>query len=283
MALPKRTLGKTGATVTVLGLGGVCWNLLDDDAEAVKIVHRAIDLGITYLDTASGYKDSERKLGLALKDRDRDGLFVASKCIKRSGDDVKQEIAQSFEDLGVETIDLIQLHAVDQQEGLLIDTLKTDGALRVIEEYQKAGKIRFVGLTGHTYPANFVQMIGEYDFDTVLNPMGAPNRVWNDFSSTTIPAARAKGMGIIGMKVLAYGQIPAEHRALFMHYSMGLDIDVAIIGMDTVAQVEENVRIAEAFQPLTAQQERLVIDEAMLVAAGDKKKLFWLPEVRAAG
>jgi predicted aldo/keto reductase-like oxidoreductase len=218
-----------------------------------------------------------------LKDRDRDGLFVASKCIKRSGDDVKQEIAQSFEDLGVETIDLIQLHAVDQQEGLLIDTLKTDGALRVIEEYQKAGKIRFVGLTGHTYPANFVQMIGEYDFDTVLNPMGAPNRVWNDFSSTTIPAARAKGMGIIGMKVLAYGQIPAEHRALFMHYSMGLDIDVAIIGMDTVAQVEENVRIAEAFQPLTAQQERLVIDEAMLVAAGDKKKLFWLPEVRAAG
>jgi predicted aldo/keto reductase-like oxidoreductase len=64
---------------------------------------------------------------------------------------------------------------------------------------------------------------------------------------------------------------------------MGLDIDVAIIGMDTVAQVEENVRIAEAFQPLTAQQERLVIDEAMLVAAGDKKKLFWLPEVRAAG
>jgi aryl-alcohol dehydrogenase-like predicted oxidoreductase len=283
MALPKRTLGKTGATVTVLGLGGVCWNLLDDDAEAVKVVHRAIDLGITYLDTASGYKDSERKLGLALKDRDRDGLFVASKCIKRSGDDVKQEIAQSFEDLGVETIDLIQLHAVDQQEGLLIDTLKTDGALRVIEEYQKAGKIRFVGLTGHTYPANFVQMIGEYDFDTVLNPMGAPNRVWNDFSSTTIPAARAKGMGIIGMKVLAYGQIPAEHRALFMHYSMGLDIDVAIIGMDTVAQVEENVRIAEAFQPLTAQQERLVIDEAMLVAAGDKKKLFWLPEVRAAG
>jgi aryl-alcohol dehydrogenase-like predicted oxidoreductase len=283
MALPKRTLGKTGATVTALGLGGVCWNLLDNDAEAVKIVHRAIDLGITYLDTASGYKDSERKLGLALKERDRDGLFVATKCIKRSGDDVKQEIAQSFEDLGVETIDLIQLHAVDQQEGLLTDTLKTDGALRVIEEYQKAGKIRFVGLTGHTYPANFVQMIGEYDFDTVLNPMGAPNRVWNDFSSTTIPAARSKGMGIIGMKIMAYGQIPAEHRALFMHYSMGLDIDVAIIGMDTVAQVEENVRIAEAFEPLTAEQGRLVIDQAMVVAAGDKKKLFWLPEVRPAG
>ncbi len=282
MALPTRTLGKTGQTVTVLGLGGVCWNLLDDDAEAIKIVHRAIDLGITYLDTASGYKDCERKLGLALKERDRDSLFVTAKCIKRSGDDVKREIAKTFEDLGVETIDLMQLHAIDQHEGLLTDTLKSDGALRVIEEYQKAGKIRFVGLTGHTFPANFVQMIGEYDFDTVLNPMGAPNTVWNDFSSTTIPAARAKGMGIIGMKVMAYGQIPAEHRGLFMHYSMSLDIDVAIIGMDTLEQVEENVRLAEAFAPLTSQQERLVLDEAMKVAAGDKKKLFWLPEARAA-
>lgn len=282
MALPTRTLGKTGQTVTVLGLGGVCWNLLDDDAEAIKIVHRAIDLGITYLDTASGYKDCERKMGLALKGRDRDRLYVTAKCIKRSGDDVKHEIAKTFEDLGVETIDLMQLHAIDQHEGLLTDTLKSDGALRVIEEYQKAGKIRHVGLTGHTFPANFVQMIGEYDFDTVLNPMGAPNSVWNDFSSTTIPAARAKGMGIIGMKVMAYGQIPAEHRGLFLHYSMGLDIDVAIVGMDTIEQVEENVRLAEAFAPLTSEQERLVLDEAMTVAAGDKKKLFWLPEARAA-
>ncbi|HCL29265.1 MAG TPA: hypothetical protein DIC52_12615 [Candidatus Latescibacteria bacterium] len=110
-------LGKTGQTVTALGLGGVCWKLLDDDAAAVEVVHRAIDLGITYLDSASGYKDCERKLGLALKEWDRDNLFVAAKCIKRFGDEVKQEIAQSFEDLGVETIDLIQLHAIDQQEG----------------------------------------------------------------------------------------------------------------------------------------------------------------------
>jgi len=283
MPIPIRTLGKTGQTVSALGLGGVCWNLLDDDAEAIRIVHRAIDLGITYLDTASGYKDCERKLGLALKERDQDSLFVTAKCIKRSGDDVKQEIAKTFEDLGVETIDLMQLHAIDQQEGLLTDALKADGALRVIEEYQQAGKIRFVGLTGHTFPANLVQMIGEYDFDTVLNPMGAPNRVWNDFSTTTIPAARGKGMGIIGMKVMAYGQIPAEHRGLFLHYSMGLDIDVAIVGMDTIEQVEENVRLAEAFAPLSSEDERLLLDEAMKVAAGDKKTLFWLPEARAAG
>ncbi len=281
MPIPIRTLGSTGRKVTALGLGGVCWNLVEDDAIAAGVVHRAIDLGITYLDTASGYKESERKLGLALRDRDRESLFIATKCIKRSGDDVKREIAQSFEDLGVETIDLIQLHAIDQDE-TLSEVLGSDGALRVIEEYQKAGKILHVGLTGHTHPANFVQMIGEYDFDTVLNPMGAANRVWNDFSSTTIPAARGKGMGIIGMKVLAYGQVPAEHRQQFIHYSMGLDIDVAIVGMDTIEQVEENVRYAEAFAPLSAAEEVELFDRAMEVAAGDKKTLFWLPEARIA-
>lgn len=281
MALPVRTLGKTGQNVTALGLGGVCWNLVDEDDVAVRIVHRAIDLGITYLDTASGYKDSERKLGLALRDRDREGLFVATKCIKRSGDEVKQEIAQSFEDLGIDVIDLIQLHAIDQDESLA-EVLGDDGALRVIEEYQKAGKIRHVGLTGHTHPAQFVEMIGAYDFDTVLNPMGAANRVWNDFSTTTIPAARAKGMGIIGMKVMAYGQIPAEFRRQFLHYTMGLDIDVAIVGMDTVEQVEENVRLAEEFAPLTAAEEADLFDRALEVASGDKKKLFWLPESKMA-
>jgi hypothetical protein len=281
LPLPIRTLGSTGRQVTALGLGGVCWNLVEDDAIAAGVVHRAIDLGITYLDTASGYKESERKMGIALRDRDREPLFIATKCIKRSGDDVKREIAQSFEDLGVETIDLIQLHAIDQDEALS-EVLGTDGALRVIEEYQKAGKITHVGLTGHTHSANFVKMIGEYDFDTVLNPMGAVNRVWNDFSSTTIPAARGKGMGIIGMKVMAYNQIPADYRRQFLHYTMGLDIDVAIVGMDTIEQVEENVRLAESFAPLTSEEESDLMDRAVEVAAGDKTALFWLPESKMA-
>jgi uncharacterized protein len=281
LALPVRTLGNTGRQVTALGLGGVCWNLEDDDNVAVGVVHRAIDLGITYLDTASGYKDSERKLGLALRDRDRESLFVATKCIKRSGDDVKREIAQSFDDLGIEVIDLIQLHAIDQDEDLS-EVLADDGALRVIEEYRQAGKILNVGMTGHTHPAQFVKMMGAYDFDTVLNPMGAVNRVWNDFSSTTIPAARSRNMGIIGMKVMAYNQIPAEYRSQFLHYTMGLDIDVAIVGMDTIEQVEENVRIAEAFAPLTAGEESELFDRALEVASGDKKTLFWLPESRLA-
>jgi len=282
MAIPKRVLGKTGAEVTALGLGGVCWNLEEDDADAVRVVHRAIDLGITYIDTASGYKESERRLGLALKERDRESLFIATKVIKRSGDEARREVAESFERLQVDVIDLMQLHAIDQEDSPDA-VLQDDGMLRVIEEYRDAGKIRFVGMTGHTHPQSFVDMMERYPFDTVLNAMGPVNRVWNDFSQVTVPPAREQGMGVIAMKVMAYGQVPEEYRSLFIRYTLGQPIDVAIVGMDTVEQVEENVRAADDFVPLSADEERRVLDKALEIARGDKKTLWFLPEERVQG
>jgi aryl-alcohol dehydrogenase-like predicted oxidoreductase len=279
MAIPTRVLGKTGVEVTALGLGGVCWNLVEEDREAVEVVHRAIDRGISYLDTASSYKESERRLGLALKERDRERLFVATKCIKRSGDEVKREIAESFERLQLETIDLVQVHAMDQEENL-DEVLGSDGALRVIEEYRAAGKIRFVGLTGHTAPAQFERMVSEYDFDAILNPVGL-NRVWNDFIDTSMAAAEERGMGRVGMKVMAYGQVPVEDRPLYLRYAMSY-ADVAIVGMDTVEQVEENVQVAEAFAPLEPKQEEALLARALELIPKVRKELWWLPEERIA-
>ena len=281
MSIPKRMLGRTGVEVTALGLGGVCWNLVEDDRQAVAVVHRAIDLGITYLDTATGYKDSERRLGLALQERDRNKLFVATKCIKRSGDEARREIAASFERLQLEVIDLLQLHAIDQ-DGTLEEALRPDGIPRIIEEYRRAGKIRFVGLTGHTHPGNFTRMIQEYPFDAILNPAGPVNRVWNDFSQTSLAAARQQGMGTIGMKVMAYGQVPPQDKALYLRFAMGQDVDVAIVGMDTIAQVEENVRVAAAFVPLSAAEEQALLERALALVPGIKKELWWLPEQRLA-
>lgn len=276
MGIPRRVLGRTGVEVSALGLGGVCWNLVEKDREAVAVVHRAIDSGITYLDTASGYKESERRLGLALQDRDRDRLFVATKCLKRSGDELKREIAESFARLQVEVIDLMQLHAIDQ-DNTLAEVLKPDGALRVIEEYRQAGKIRFVGLTGHTYPVHFMRMIQEYEFDAILNPIGPVNREWNDFSQTSLAAARRLGMGTIGMKAMAYGQVPPEDRSLYLRFALSQPIDVVLVGMDTIAQVEENVRIAESFSPLSPEEERRVREQALTLVSKAKKELWWLP------
>lgn len=281
MPIPVRTLGRTGVRVTALGLGGVCWNLMEEDRQAVEVVHRAIDRGITYLDTASSYKESERRLGLALRDRDRDGLFVATKCLQRSGDALKREIEASFERLGLEVIDLMQMHAIDQADDLKA-AFGPDGAFRVIEEYRKAGKIRFVGLTGHTHPAVFPELIRDYEFDTVLNPLGAVNRVWNDFSATTLPAARAKNMGVVCMKVMAYGQPPAVDLPLYLRYALGQPVDVCIVGMDTVEQVEANVAVAEKFSPLSEDEEKYLLGRALDLVPKARKQLFWLPERRAA-
>ena len=175
----------------------------------------------------------------------------------------------------------MQLHAIDEEENL-DEVLGNDGALRVIEEYQAAGKIRFVGLTGHTAPAQFERMLGEYDFDTVLNPAGPVNRVWNDFIGTSMAAARRLGMGVVAMKVMAYGQVPPEDRPDYLRYTMGQDVDVAIVGMDTVEQVEENVRVAEAFAPLETQQERALLERALALVPEARKDLWWLPQERIA-
>lgn len=279
MPIPKRKLGSTGEEVAALGLGGVCWCLAETDVAAVEVVHRAIDRGIDYIDTASGYRDSERRLGLALQDRDRSKLFVATKCVKRRGDEARRELEQSFERLQLEVIDLVQLHAIDQEESL-DQVLQSDGMLRLIEEYRDAGKVRFVGLTGHTHPARFTRMLNEYDFDTILNPAGPVNAVWNDFTRTSLAAARARGMGTIGMKVMAYGQAPAADRARYVQYAMGQNVDVAIVGMDSVEQVEANVAAAEAFAPLAEAEERALLRRALELVPQVKKELWWLPEER---
>ncbi|MGB1719351.1 MAG: hypothetical protein ACPHO6_14385, partial [Candidatus Latescibacterota bacterium] len=170
--------------------------------------------------------------------------------------------------------------AIDEEENL-DEVLGPDGALRVIEAYRAAGKIRFVGLTGHTAPAQFQRMVGEYDFDTILNPAGPVNVVWNDFVSTSIAAARQRGMGVIGMKVMAVGQVPATDRALHLRYAMSQS-DVAIVGMDTVEHVEDHVRVAEHYAPLDADEERTVMARALELVPAVKKKLWWLPEQRVA-
>ncbi len=279
MPIPKRVLGRTGVEVTALGLGGVCWNLATDQAAAIEVVHRAIDRGITYIDTASSYKDSERLLGLALAERDRRNLFIATKCVKRRGDEARRELDESFARLRLDVIDLVQLHALDQEESLA-DVLAPDGMLRLIEAYRAAGHIRFVGLTGHARPARCVQFMQEYAFDTILNPCGPVNAVWNDFTRSSLPAARARGMGVIGMKVMAYGQVPAADRAAYLRYAMSRDVDVAIVGMDTVAQVEENVAVAEAGVAPGPEEERQLLQRALALVSQQRPQLWWLPEER---
>ena len=283
MTLPTRTLGRTGETVTALGLGGVCWNLADEDAEAVAVVHRAIDLGITYLDTASKYKDSERRLGLALKDRDRDGLFLATKCMERSGEAVRQEIAASFEHLGVEQIDLMQLHAIDEA-GTLEEVLRPDGALRVIEEYRRQGRDplrrphgphpsrplrghdRRVRLRHRPQPPGRRQP--RLERLLLHHHPRRPRPRHGDHGHEGDGLRPGAGGGPGAVPALRHGARSRRGRRRHGHGGAGGGERVPGRGFPRRSPVPRRHGL---------------FDVAGQVAAGDKGKLFWLPETRAAG
>ncbi len=257
-ALPMRTLGATGCRVSVLSLGGVKYNKRSD-RHAAGVVSRALDLGVNFIDTAHSYEDSERKIGLVLRDR-RDGVFVATKTERRDRDGARREIEESFRRLQTDRIDLVQVHdlATEQQ---LAQATGPDGALRAMEEFVEAGRVRFIGVTGHRYPELLAKALEEYPFDTLLVALGAMQGAVRPFYETVMPPAIARDVGVIGMKVMAHGWFGEEGMAEpALRYVLGLDgVATALVGVDDVRQLEQNVRVARECRPLSdAEREDLL-------------------------
>lgn len=258
--LPKRPLGRTGYDVTIVSLGGVKYNQRSE-AHAVEVVNRAIDLGINYIDTAHGYSDSERKIGLVLKDR-RDEVFLATKSTRRDRDGMRREIEQSFERLQTDRLDLVQIHDLHTEEQLAQVT-GPDGALRTIEEYREAGSVRFIGVTGHRYPGLLAKALREYPFDTILVSLGAMQAAVRPFYDTVMPVARERGVGVVGMKVMAHGWFGEAGLAEdALRFVMGRDgVATALVGVDDVEQLEQNVRVARENRPLTDAEQQSLLEE----------------------
>jgi len=245
--LPTRPLGRTGFDVSILALGGVTYNLLDD-AEAAAVVHRALDLGINYIDTAHGYKESERKIGSVLAER-REEVFLATKSTARDGATMTEQIEQSFRRLQTDRIDLMQIHDLHTDEQIA-EITAPGGALEAIEAFRRDGSIRFVGVTGHRYPQILAKAMEAYEFDTILTSLGAVHEAVRPFYPTIHPIAAGKRMGILGMKVMAYGFL-ADHPAEALRYVLGLpDVATAVVGVDNIEQLEANVRVAMEFEAL---------------------------------
>lgn len=258
--LPKRPLGRTGHEVTVVSLGGVKYNQRSE-AHAVEVVNRALDLGINYIDTAHGYSHSERKIGLVLKDR-RDEVFLATKSTQRGRDGMRREIEQSFERLQTDRLDLVQIHDLHTEEQLAQVT-GPDGALRAIEEYREAGSVRFIGVTGHRYPELLAKALREYPFDTILVSLGAMQAAVRPFYDTVMPVARERGVGIVGMKVMAHGWFGEAGLAEdALRFVMGRDdVATALVGVDDVEQLEQNVRVACENRPLTDAEQQSLLEK----------------------
>ncbi|MBN1884269.1 MAG: aldo/keto reductase [Candidatus Krumholzibacteriota bacterium] len=251
-----RRLGRTDIDAAVVGFGGIpIQGLSADEAETVLL--RALDRGVNFFDTARGYTDSEEKMGRALAPH-RDRIFLSTKAMSRTAEAMRGELETSLRRLRTDMIDLYQLHAVGSLE-VLETVLGPGGALETLERAREEGKIRWIGVTGHSRPV-LLEAVETDRFDTVQLPF---NPIETEWSEDVLPAAAARRVGTIGMKPVAGGAL--RNVAASLRFILSGGIDVAIPGMDAVEQVDENCAAAD---PL------LEPNEEELAALADERALW---------
>jgi aryl-alcohol dehydrogenase-like predicted oxidoreductase len=286
---PQRELGATGVQVPLIGYGTAPLGKTDKIPmeQGIACLNRAIDLGITYLDTSPDY-GSEPVLGEVMKTR-RDEVFLATKINNRSRDGVRKELEDSLQKLQTDHVDLIQVHAVNAWADLDM-VLAPDGALSALEQARQEGLVRFIGITGHARPNVLGEALKQYPFDTVLVALGMADRLVTSPETFCLPLAAERNIGVIAMKVFGHGEF--QDRELALRYSLGLPgVSLAILGMDSIKHVEENVELAHAFRPLEEQEEAKLIEMVRPVVERDaeesqkqgKSALFWLHDTTVMG
>jgi aryl-alcohol dehydrogenase-like predicted oxidoreductase len=267
--MPERALGRTGHKVRLFSLGGqASLEQADKHDVSIAIINRAIDLGVNYIDTAAAYgrprnPDKQRWeldgisqtfVGEVMATR-RKEVFLASKTDDRTRDGSLRLLEQSLRLLKTDHLDLWQLHNV-QRDDQVEQIFGKDGAIEALLKARDQKMVRFLGITGHFEPTVLEKAIARFEFDTILMALNAADRHRLPFQDSLLPAATAKKMGVIGMK------IPARDRLLrpdgvstmkdAMSYTLTLPVSTVIIGCKTVEQLEENISIAKAFKPLAA-------------------------------
>jgi predicted aldo/keto reductase-like oxidoreductase len=272
-AMPTNTFGKTGYKVGILSLGGqATLEIPNTDELSEKIINRAIDLGINYIDTAAAYGQgiSQTNIGRVMKIR-RNEVWLSTKTHDRTYDGSMKLLEDSLNKLQTDHLDLWQLHNVQRQDQ--VDQIfAIDGAIKALEKAKSEGTVRYVGITGHFEPIVLMEAIRRYPFDSILMALNAADVHYLSFKNYLLPEALRKGIAIVGMKVATRGRMlscwtppPVEEQPERLRtpkpgtisikealmYNMSLPVSTTIIGVDTVEQIEENVKIASEFSPLS--------------------------------
>lgn len=278
--MPTCLLGRTGWNVSRLVLGGVKWDTHLPEAEAVRLIRRAVELGVNAVDTAHGYGDgaSERRLGLALEGL-RDRVFVSTKTSDRTYDGARRQMDESLRRLRMERVDLMFVHALDDVEDLRRAT-GPRGVLRAIEEYRRAGRVRFVGASSHWHRESLWKLMEEYPLDVVLFAGGLVNQAYGyDYLERTLPLARARGIGTLSMKIFAAGRVKhAQDITPYLRYALHSGVDAFVIGADSVAQLEQTAAIVKSDPPpLTPAEQQALYPECRRITQGwDRGEFNWV-------
>jgi len=280
--MPMRRLGRAGVEVSLVGLGGYHIGQAPDEQAAVRLIRAAIDHGITFMDNCWDYNDgkSHAWMGRALRDGYRKRVFLMTKIDGRTRQAAAAQIDQSLRALATDTIDLMQVHEVirDSDPDRVFGP---DGAMEALLAAKKAGKIRFIGFTGHKSPQIHLKMLQtaaahKFVFDTVQMPVNVMDAHFDSFERRVLPAADKAGVAVLAMKPLGSGLFlrsgplvsgevsPTE----CLRYAMGSGASVVITGCESMRDLGQALGAAYGFQPPTEAQRKTLL--ARTAPAGDK-------------
>lgn len=256
--LPSRTLGRTGAKVSILAFGcGSRFLMYEEEEKALAALNRAIDLGITYVDTAYAYGDgkSESRVGQVMSARRKD-VWLATKIPDRTRDEFMRRLEASLKRLRTDHVDLVHIHSLTQADDLAKIEAPT-GALKGLYEAREQKMARFIGMTSHTSGEVMAQAIQRHDLDCVQMALNASRN--GRFEELALPAANKKNLGIIAMKVTGQEFLlgntagKADMNSL-LRYSMSLRVTTAVVGMPRLEMLEHNVEVARGFSAFDEQE-----------------------------
>ncbi|NKB68374.1 MAG: hypothetical protein GKR89_15030 [Candidatus Latescibacteria bacterium] len=273
-ALPQAALGHTGELVPTLGLGTAPGGMGLPDEEAIALFDLAIDLGVTYIDTAPGYQRAQRQLSHVIPQR-RDELFLVTKAPEETAAGLLDSLQQSLEALQADHVDLIYIHSLGHRDVDRI--LAPDGALRGLLQAKERGLARFIGFTAHHMPWKSVRLLEEAgnELDATMLALNFADRHVYNFQQEVVPLAREKGLGVAAMKVYGGGRDMKYEEpspsALAIHgyhdhqtalrYALGLEgVDLAVVGVYNEAELRQNIDWVQNYQPLS-EEERTALEE----------------------
>jgi len=278
-----RTLGRTGEKVSAIGLGGYHIGVPQDEAEGIRIIRSAIDRGITFMDNCWDYHDgeSERRMGKALRDGYRQRVFLMTKFDGRTKDATARQIDESLKRLQTDTIDLMQFH-----ENIRMDDpdrfFAAGGPVEALQEAKKAGKIRYIGFTGHKDPAIHLHMLDvaaahAFTFDSCQMPLNPMDAHFHSFEKNVLPRLVRIGTAALGMKPMGSGLLLRSGTVTPMeclHYALSLPTSVVITGCESMDRVDQALEAARTFHPLSPSQVAAILGKTRQAALTGQWELF---------
>jgi predicted aldo/keto reductase-like oxidoreductase len=283
--MPRRTLGRTGETVSAIGLGGSHVGKpqkLSED-ETIRIIRTALDRGLNFLDNSWDYNDgeSELRMGKALRDGYREKAFLMTKIDGRTKEEAAKQLDESLRRLQTDRVDLLQHHEIIRFEDA--DRIFAEGgAMEAFLDAKKAGKLRYIGFTGHKDPRIHLYMLEVaarhgFHFDAVQMPLNVMDAHYRSFEKLVLPELLNQKIGVLGMKSMGSGVILKSRTASAiecLHYALHLPTSVVITGIDSMEILEQAFEAVRTFQPLDAQAVAALLAKTAGAASEGRYELF---------